>query len=169
VAFTIPSGIKEIYNEFADEMINNDLIGQDCTLIYPPKKEPCPNCVSNTFGGSSANVFRTGGPMPFNFGNCPMCGGSGFKETEITASIRLRIYWNRKEWKNIDIPVQVPDGAVLTIGFLTDLPKIEQANEIILIDKQSTYKNWRYVLAGEPFPHGFQKDKYFMAFWARAG
>ena len=169
MVFSIASGIIDIYKEVADEFINNDLIGATCTLIYPPKKETCVNCVANTFGGSSTNVFKHGGPMPFNFGNCPMCSGDGFRETEVTASVRLRVYWNSKDWKNISVPIQVPDGSVMTIGFLADLPKITRANEIILIDKQSGFKHYRYALAAEPFPHGFKKDKYFMAFWTRVG
>ena len=168
MTFSIPSGIIEVYKEVADEMINNDLIGATCTLVYPPKQEACINCTVNTFGGSSSNVFRHGGPSPFNWGKCPMCGGSGFKETEVTANIRLRVYWNQKSWKNINVPIQVADGDVMTIGFIADMPKVLQAQEIILIDKMSGFKKYKYMLAGEPFPHGFQKDKYFMAIWRRS-
>jgi hypothetical protein len=169
MTFTIPSGIQTIYNEIADEFINSDLIGSDCTVVYPSIKEACVNCVQNTFGGSTPNVYRHGGPAPFNFGPCPVCGGSSFKETENTDTVRLRIYWSKKDWQSIKVPIQVPDGAVMTIGFLTDLPKIEQANEIILVAEQTMYKNWRYMLASEPFLHGFGKDRYFMAFWKRSG
>ncbi len=169
MAFSLPSGIIDIYKEVADELINNDLIGASCTLVFPPKQEECVNCVVNTFGGSSSNVFRHGGPRRFNFGNCPMCGGAGFKETEVTGSIRLRVYWDRTSWKNISVPIQVADGDVMVIGFLIDMPRLEQAQEVILIDKQSGFKKYRYSLAGEPFPHGFQKDRYFMAILRRGG
>ena len=168
MTFSIPSGIIEVYKEVADEMINNDLIGATCTLVYPPKKEPCINCTVNTFGGSSSNVYRHGGPAPFNYGNCPMCGSSGFRETEVTGEIRLRVYWDKKAWKDIQVPIQVADGDVMTIGFLADMPKVLKAQEVILINKVSGFKQYRYILAGEPFPHGFVKDKYFMAIWRRA-
>ena len=45
------------------------LFNRTCTLVYPPKKEKCPNCYQNNIGGRSVNLYRSGGPMPFARGS----------------------------------------------------------------------------------------------------
>lgn len=167
MTFTIPSGLQSLYQEYADSLLISDMTSSQCKLVYPGKREECPNCTFNSFGGTSTNVYKSGGPQPFNFGVCPLCGGAGYKEKETTENVRLRIYWSRRDWRKVGIDVQIPDAEVMTIGYLSDLPKCEQADEIVIPSGQSGYHNWSFELAGEPFPHGFGKDRYFVAFWKR--
>lgn len=165
MTFTIPSGTFDLYYEVCNELINNNFIGNSCTINYPPRRVSCDNCVTNHFGGHSSNVYKPGGPAPFNFGNCPLCGGNGYHEEVDTDTVRLRIYWQRKDWIKI-ASVVLPDADVQIIGFLTDLPKVRRAAEIILFDKVSN-EQWKFALSGEPFPHGFGKNRYFVAFMSR--
>ena len=49
----------------------------------------------------------------------------GHKAVETTEDITLRIYWNRKFWVDIGIPIDIPDGSIQTISYMTDLEKKE--------------------------------------------
>jgi hypothetical protein len=159
---SIPSGVFNQYYEAVDWLINNNYTGHSCTLVYPPKKTVCENCTVNIIGGSSTNTYKHGGPAPFSFGNCPLCGGNGYHEEEVTGTLRVRIYWEKQAWKKY-ASVNIDDAEAMIIGYLSDLPNLIKANEIILINKQE-YANIRMVLTGQPFPHGFGKDRYFIAF-----
>jgi hypothetical protein len=160
MTLTIPSGIWAKYYEAADLFIDNNNIGKACTLIYPPIRIDCSNCVINHFGGISTNVYRHGGPAPFN-GKCPLCGGSGRREEETTGSIRLRIYHSRRDWIKVN-NLNIPDATVQVIGYATDLPNLLRANEVRLISEQNVLDQ-RYQLAGAPFLHGFGHNRYFIA------
>lgn len=166
MSFTIPSEVFDLYKEICDELINNDNIGKSCTLFYQPNKTECPNCIFDSFTGKSTGVYKSGGPVQFN-GLCPWCNGEGFKETDVSESIRLRLYWTRKEWLKVGIPMNINDADLMTIGFLTDMPKCQQAAFIRINTSQSLYGYWDFILSSEPYPHGFGKNKYFIGFWTR--
>ena len=162
MTFTVPDGLLDKYYEIADFFINNDIIGRRCTIVYPPKREGCINCIVRPVGTSSTNVYRHGGPMPFSFGKCPMCGGNGYKETEVFDYIRLRVYWNRADWITKGRALHIEDAEAMAIGFMSDLPKLLRAIEIILVTGQKP--EHRMVLTGKPHPHGFGRDRYFVAY-----
>jgi hypothetical protein len=160
----IPSGVWSKYYEVTDYLINDNHIGKSCTVFYPPIKESCVNCNINHFGGVSTNVYKHGGPAPFH-GACPLCGNNGYRETESTDTLRLRIYHSRKNWLKVN-NIVIPQADVQVIGFSSDLPKLLRANEIELINEQNFIKQ-RYQLAAEPFLHGFGHSRYFVAFLQR--
>ena len=88
---TIPSGVFDVYNEAVL------LFTRTATLVYPEKREQCPNCYMNTMGtrNKSVSVYRPGGPYPFDRGMpCPYCNGKGHKAVEVSDDITLRIYWD---------------------------------------------------------------------------
>ena len=163
----IPDSIATIYKTYADEFLTSDLTSYTCTLYYPPKREACTNCATTGFGGGNMNAFRHGGPAPVGIGsNCQICGGTQYRETEVTDEIRLRVYFSRKDWVRV-APIQVPDAEIMTIGYLTDIQKIAKCSYIEVINRESGNLRMRFELAGEPFEHGFVKDRYFMAFWKK--
>jgi hypothetical protein len=165
MTITIPDGFWDKYREACDFFIDDNHIGKSCTLVYPARRIICDNCIVNTIGGTSTNSYKHGGLAPFNFGNCPLCGGNGYHEEEITDSIRLRIYWRQKDWIKVS-NISIPDADVQVIGYLSDLPNLRKANEVILVN-ETTHGEWRVILSGEPFLHGFGKDRYFVAFLKR--
>lgn len=167
MTFSIPSEIFALYKEACDELINNTNIGKQCTLYYHPTVTECPNCVFDSFSNKSAGVYKAGGPLPFTIGLCPWCNGEGLKETEVTENINLRLYWTRKDWIKTGVPVNIPDADLMTIGFIADMPKCQQALYIRIISEQSNYGFWDFNLSSEPYPHGFGKQYYFIAFWKR--
>lgn len=162
----IPDEVFQVYEEFADDFID-DNFGVNCTLIYPSRRIFCSNCVFDQIGQKSANRYKHGGPAPFNFGNCPTCGGEGYKEEEATDTIKLRVYYNSKNWIKVASSIDVPNAAAQVIGHLKDMPSFEMANEIIVNEPQENYKSWKFSRASDALPHGFKQRRYFVAFLQR--
>lgn len=164
MTITIPSSFWDKYYEAGDFFLDDNHIGKTCTLVYPSRKISCDNCVANNIGSTSTNSYRHGGPAPFNFGPCPLCGGNGYHEEEVTGTITLRIYWNSRDWIKVS-DISFPDADVQIIGYLSDLPNLRKADAVLLLNPK--YGSWRTTLAGEPFPWGFGKNRYFMGFLKR--
>jgi hypothetical protein len=162
MTISVPDGLIDKYKEACNFFINNNIIGRVCTVVYPPKRTVCANCTIKPVGTTSTSVYRHGGPAPFTFGRCPLCNGNGYTETEYTDTIRLRIYWNRSEWIKVG-GVNFDDADVMVIGFMSDMPKINQSIEILLA-KDQTEAVYRSKIIGKPYPHGFGRDTYFMAY-----
>jgi hypothetical protein len=166
MAITIPSGVFTKYNELGDAMISN--FGVRCNLIYPEKRIECTNCTLIGFGGRSTSIYKAGGPLAFTTGMvCPLCEGGGFKTTENTEKIRLRVYWNRKDWVDVGFQVDVPDNVIQTVGYMTDLPKIEKAKALSVHETIAGYGTMKFTREGESYPHGFKQDRYVVTFWRR--
>lgn len=154
----IPDRLFDKYYEAADEFINSKFIGVDCTVVYPPKKIK-DESLSTNYQGVVTNKTIHGGPAPFSQNN--LSGGNNIKEIEVTEPIRLRVYHDQKSWKKI-VDIQIPDADVMVIGFMDDMSKVLRSQYIILTNNKNL--DHRYSLAKDPFPHGFGKNRYFIAF-----
>ena len=165
MTFNVDPSLWEKYYEIVDWMIDDNHIGNTCTLLYPPKRVACSSCQQPVGGGS--NVFQHGGSGPFNFPDCPMCGGSGYKNQVVTEDIKLRVYWRRKDWIRVGDSMHVDSADAQIIGYLSDLPKLKKASELLVCSHQSAEKI-KMKLSGKPVPHGFKKDRYFVAYLEEA-
>ena len=170
MTFNIPSDIFDGYNDAVSSIFN-----RTATLVYPVKKEDCPNCTLGTMGtrNRSVSVYTVGGPYPFERGMpCPYCAGKGFKGVEATDTISLRIYWDKKSWVKTGAEINIPDGSIQTVSYMTDLDKIQKCNHMIpLYDGIQNYEvNARYSKASASFPQGFNQNltKYVVTFWKLA-
>tara|TARA_Y100000296_G_scaffold19091_1_gene22813 strand:- start:91 stop:603 length:513 start_codon:yes stop_codon:yes gene_type:complete len=167
MALNIPSSVFTTYN---DAVL---LFTRTGTLVYPEKREDCPNCIMDTLGtrNRSMSIYQPGGPYPFERGMpCPYCNGKGYKATETTEDITLRVYWNRKYWVDIGIAVDIPDGSIQTISYMTDLPKINKAKFLIpKYDGIEQYEQMKFQRLGSSYPQGFKQNetKYVVTFWGR--
>ena len=133
MSISIPDGFWDKYNEVCDLFLSDNNFSRVCTIVYPPKKIKCDNCTLKPVGASSTNVYRNGGPAPFNFGSCPLCGGNGYKEQSITDDIRLRLYWNRRDWLKLAGKLVIPENTdLMIIGNMSDAVKIKNSVEIIV-------------------------------------
>lgn len=159
----IPDGVFQAYEEFADDFINSNF-GVTCELIYPARRIFCANCAFDPIGQKSANRYKSGGPMPFYFGNCPMCAGNGYIEDRATDTIKLRVYYSPKDWIKVANSVDTSNASAQVIGFLSDMPKFERADEILTNKPQENYQEWRFTRLGDAMPHGFKQRRYFVAF-----
>ena len=167
MASSIPSSVFDTYNEAVL------LFTRTATLVYPERREECPNCYMDTMGtrNRSVSVYKVGGPYPFERGMpCPYCNGKGYKAVETTEDITLRIYWDRKNWIDVGIPIDISDGSIQTIGYMTDLPKINKAKYLIpKYDGIEKYDDMKYERSGMSYPQGFKQNttKYIVTFWSR--
>lgn len=166
------SDIISVAGEAFDDILNK---GSPCVLIYHGNMEPCVNCVYDPIGKKSAGRFRDGGPLSFAEGTiCPVCGGGGIRMTETTDTIKMTIDYNltgeSKKFKRVTSAIVFSETAIRTRGFITDLPKIQKCSEMVIADTNSPYYNWKYKLISEPVDDFvFVRNKYFSAYWERAG
>lgn len=160
MTISIGQSIFDQYNKYMDYMLTDNNWSKICTVYFPSIKEICSDCAN--LAGQTNNSFQHGGPAPFNFNSCQYCGGNGFREKEVTDTIRLRIYWQKRDWvKTGNISLQ--NAACMVIGKKEDLSILLKMNEIEL-DSEETAMKIRYTLEGQPFLHGLGKKNYFIAY-----
>jgi hypothetical protein len=153
----IPGEVLDLYYKTVDDFIDINF-GLLCTLHYPETSIECLNCIYNPFTKSSSGQFKTGGPIPFQHGQCPYCYGKGMVNTRATENIKLRCYFDRKTFNKL-ASINIDSNGMLTYGHIADLAKVRRC-DFITIPSGS-----RYTLSGEPVLHGIQKNKYFIAGW----
>ena len=168
MAINIPSSVFDIYNEAVE------LFTRTATLIYPPKKESCPNCYLDSLGTRARSIskYKPGGPIPFVDGMpCPYCNGQGYRATETTEDVTVRMYFSRKDFVDIGIPIDLANNVVQIIFKSEDIAKAERAN--YLQPKSygdiSTFHTIKLKRTGASFPQGFKQNpqKYYVTFWER--
>lgn len=165
----IPQSLFDIYNKTTSDFITSNF-GVNCAIIYGSNKSVCPNCVFNTLTKSSSNIYKSGGPVPFLNIICPYCEGVGYKNLEQSETIRMRVYFDPKDFIKIEMPntLVIDAGTIQCIGFLTDLPKIQKCQEVQVDTDNNQYGIDRYNLSGTPNKWGLgQTKKYFIAFFNR--
>lgn len=163
MSIEIPNEVFDLYFETVDAM-TNEWFGVQCTCIYPPSRTPCSNCVYNSVLGTSSNVYNGTGPFPFENSICPNCQGEGFLLSYESDNIMLRVYYSRKDWKKVGIPLNISDSAVQVYGYATDLTKIRRAVKIGINNPQGGHDIYYYKLVGEPIFHGLKKRRYIIAY-----
>lgn len=161
---SIPNLVWDKYKEVVDAM-TSDWFGINCRLYYPAIKTICINCDFNPMTQRSNNTYKVGGPIEFDSGICPYCNGDGYTNEETSDIIKMRCYFNKKEWVKVNLPVQIKDGMVQTIGFMADAPKCLRASRMRVGIDNEKFLSTDYTLSGYPMPHGFKKNLYFVAFW----
>jgi hypothetical protein len=156
------------------EFALNDLIlylGKDCRVYYPPKITPCNNCVRDTIGNKSRNIYLHGGPMPFQMNTlCPVCGGAGSTTAEETFEvIHVIVHWNTKKYMNIKLDnVRLAQGVIKIKGHIVDLPKIQAMSYFVPHTDIDAYGHYKFRLAAEPVSQGnIVQGKFFTALMDR--
>jgi hypothetical protein len=157
MTINIPNSVFSIYKEAADFFIDNENIGQTFSINYPAIPVAYSGPVSKPVGFNS-NTVRANGQVGNPIDNEPT------REVVTTDTIRLRVYWSKKDWIKIS-NLAIPDADAMIIGYLSTLPKLKRAESISLTKEESV---WTFVLSGEPFPHGFGHDRYFIGYIKRA-
>lgn len=164
--FTLTDDIKKIAQYAIDDLIEQ--LGKTCSIVYPAAPEPCENCVFDAIAGVSANIWRTGGPMPFHVGSCPMCNGQGLIYTEKNETVKFLCQWQPRAWFIAPGNIRIPDGYVQIKGYITDLPKVRRAEYILMQTPVSGYTYFKYKLDSEPIDQGnIIQNRYFIALLRR--
>lgn len=169
MAITLPMAeLQAIYEDAVDALIET-VNATPCKVIYPSKKVECANCTFLRMGsGSGTNVYKSGGPIPFSIGVCPLCGGTGFKEQSATENITARFYHDSASFRKfINNSTAIAESDGLLLGYMSDMPKILRMEKIQVGTNIEGVKSYFFYLNGEPYKHGFG-NKYFYAMLKRA-
>jgi hypothetical protein len=155
----VPESVFEKYYDVIDSTF--DIFGVTCQLVSIDKLEEIVYTPTNNIPEkNSINVHR------LRDGNYER-SNKIIKEVEILTDIKLKVYWNPKEWINITGAIQVPDNVIQTIGFMKDLPLILKAKALIVHKDIVDYKEMRFQRMGEHIPMGLRQTRYFSCFWSR--
>lgn len=155
------SSIVEVIQGAVDDVI---AMGDSCTIVYPGIQEACPCTLSEP-----TQFDDTGNPT-INMGICPLCKGSSLRLTHQTDTVTLRVNWNVKNFVSNPYPARVytQGDYIETLGYLADLPKLTQAQEILVRGANAPYTVSRFVLDSTPVDkHNIVKSRYCYAIWKR--
>ena len=155
----VPQSVFDKYFDVIDSTFN--IFGVMCQLVSIQKVEKIvynPN--NNIPDRNTINDHRRGGGDR-NRGTVTIV------ETEVLTDIKLKVYWDSKQWVGITKDMVVPDGTIQTIGMMSDLPDVLKAKELIVHKGIKDYKEMRFQRQGEHIPMGLKQDRYFACFWKR--
>lgn len=168
----LTSQFKNLYNEAIDTILADSGLTVPCSLKYKygnQNLELCYNCIYDPISMRSLNKYNSSGPRPFTEDTiCPVCNGNGNIETTKNETLYLAVLFDSKYWFNWNSKaINVKDGMVQIICDIKHLPKLKNAEYIIINTNNSGYGSYRYTLAGDPEPCGLSEQKYIFSLWQR--
>lgn len=161
MGLNISQSVFDKYYELIDSTF--DIFGVTCQLVSINKIEEISHNPNNNIPNkNSINAHRTGGGGAYDVGN------KTFKEVETITDIKLKVYWDNKQWISITDNIKLPEGSIQTIGLMSDLPKVLKAKQLIAHKDIKDIKEMRFERVGEFVPIGIKQQRYFACFWKRA-
>ena len=162
MTFQIPQKTSDelfdAYNSLADQAY--ELFGVECDVIYLPKKQSVPQSTQNNIPEfNSINARRKRLPDVYDRQN------NTFTEVENSEKIKLRIYWNAKDWQTIYGYTTVPDNDVMFLAKLEDSIKLNQAVKVRFTDNVNNV--YIFSRKSECIPYAFRKDRYCSSIWTQ--
>ena len=145
------------YKELADQ--SYEIFGVDCSLIFTELLDVSPIDPDNNIPDLNVINSRRRRPYPDDYDNQDQT----IETTEVSEPIRLKIYWNAKEWQTIYGYTSVPENHVMMLAKLDQADDLNQAKEIRFIDAESGV--YRFSRVSRAVPFGFEKDKYCSSIW----
>lgn len=159
MAITIPESVFDKYFEVIDSTF--DIFGITCQLISIEKKEIIVTTPDDNIPTiNTINDHRRGGGDRNR-------GTKTIKEVEVLTDIKLKVYWSDKEWIKVSQNIVVPDADIQTIFYMSDLPKILKAKQLLVHKNIKDYGEMRFERSGEHIPLGLRQTRYAACFWKR--
>lgn len=157
----VPQSVFDKYFDVIDSTF--DIFGVTCQLVSIEKKEVIVYNPNNNLPNiNSINDHRRGGGDRNR-------GTKTIKEVEVLTDIKIKVYWDAKQWIGFSDNIKIPDGSIQTIAFMSDLEKIMSAKNLLVHKGIKDKKEMRFERYGEHIPLGLKQDRYFACFWSRAG
>jgi len=155
----VPQSVFDKYFDVIDSTF--DIFGVTCQLVSIEKKEEIIKTPDNNIPiiNSINNRRVNGGTVN--------TGTKTIREIETLSDIKLKVYWDVKQWVGITDQLKVPDGSIQTIGFMSDLDKILRAKQLIVHKEIKDIKEMRFERMGEHIPMGLKQNRYFSCMWKR--
>jgi len=167
----ISNDFKQLYNNAIDSLLAENSLTVKCKLKYSSSsfKTFCNNCVFDPIVKLSSNLYNGTGPTPFVENTiCPICMGMGVSDSNSEEYVHLAVIFDSKYFLAYNNKVvNVVDGTVQTICPITLMPKIRNANEIIIDSDIEKYGGYSYRRAGDPNPCGLGSNRYIFTMWTR--
>lgn len=160
---------KNIFKTMIDSLIVEGSLSVPCTIVYENSaKEECINCEIDPLSKRSSGIYKSGGPVPFTDGNiCPYCGGIGFLQSSKEECVNLLVLFDYKTWINFKSDVKAPDGMIQTICGIDLLPKIKNANRLIVDNNLNGLTRNIFTRDSDPEPAGLGDNQYIFTFWKK--
>ena len=159
MAITIPESVFDKYFEVIDSTF--DIFGITCQLVSIEKKEVIITTPDDNIPTiNTINDHRRGGGDRNR-------GTKTIKEVEVLTDIKLKVYWSDKEWVKVSQNIVVPDADIQTIFYMSDLPKILKAKQLLVHKNIKDYGEMRFERSGEHIPLGLRQTRYAACFWKR--
>ena len=155
----VPQSVFDKYFDVIDSTF--DIFGVTCQLVSIDEVVVNSNPDNNIPTINSINDHRRNGGDRNR-------GGKTIRKVEVLTDIKLKVYWDAKQWVNVGGDLVVPQGSIQTIGFMSDLEKILRAKELIVHKGIKNIKEMRFTRHGEHIPMGLKQDRYFACFWERS-
>ena len=155
----VPQSVFDKYFDVIDSTFN--IFGVTCQLVSIDKIEVHTPIDNNLPVINSINDHRRNGGDRNR-------GGKTIKEIEVLTDIKLKVYWDTKQWTNVGGDLKIPEGGIQTIGYMSDLSKILKAKELIVHKDIKDIKEMRFKRYGEHVPMGLKQNRYFACFWERS-
>jgi len=173
--FTLTPDIIQLASNAFDDMLNQ--LGKKCQLFYPSVDIVCPNCIVNPKSGVSTGRYKSGGPIPFNFGEiCPVCEGKGVVVgTASSITTIFQLDWSIQPWMNLwavgqsngDRLARIPGSFVTIKGYVEDIIHVARCDYAVM-DIEANYTGNKFKLITEPASTGnIPKNRYFECTWVR--
>ena len=157
---SIPQSVFDKYFEVIDSTFG--IFGVTCQLVSIEKREIITpyDPDDNLPDINSINNHRRNGGGHNR-------GTKTIKEVEVLTDIKLKVYWDQKQWIRTANNLVIPDNSIQVIAFMTDLPKLLKAKALIVHKGIKDYKEQRFERNGEHIPIGLKQDRYVALFWNR--
>lgn len=162
---------KALYNQAIDGILSNGALAVPCTINYGSSNRIlCTNCIHDPISTRSLNKYNNTGPAPFAEGMiCPVCNGEGFRDSASTEVVNLAVLFDSKYWLNWNSKsLNISDGMIQTICNISLLPKIKNAQSIVVDRNVSNYGNYIYSRIGEPELCGLGDNRYIITMWQKS-
>jgi hypothetical protein len=155
----VPESVFDKYFDVIDSTF--DIFGVNCQLVLTDKVEEIVYVPNNNIpekNSINAHRIRKGDYERSN---------KVIKEIEILKDIKLKVYWNPKEWINVTPGIPVADNMIQTIGMMTDLPLVLKSKSLIVHKDIKDLKEMKFERYGEHIPMGLRQNRYFSCIWRR--
>ncbi|MEX0598520.1 MAG: hypothetical protein WD512_18705 [Candidatus Paceibacterota bacterium] len=164
---------KNVFNDAIDSLLEQNGLTLPCKLIYSNTNPIlCNNCIFDPISNRSLNKYNGTGPSFFgDLSICPVCNGFGFDSSNKEELIHLAVLFDSKSWLNWNSKsntIRVPDGMIQTICKSDLLPKIRNADKILIDTNKENYGSYYYIRSNDPEFAGFGDTRYIFTMWQRA-
>jgi len=135
-----------------------ETFGVDCDVVYSGPSQSTPAVITNNIPQTnSINSRRRLSDLEYDFQD------ETISQTETSEKVKIRIYWDAKEWYTVYGLTKVPENQVMMLTHLEHAEKLSQAIKIKFTDKFQ--KVYIFTRVSKPVPYGFAKDKYSSSIW----